>query len=224
MVLLYVVAVAFLVGLLRGGKLSRMLTLPLRWPALPLAAFAAQAVVVYWPRSSDQVSALLPIGLLLLSSLTLVAVVWVNRRLSGMFLLGLGLILNLAVMVANGGYMPIEPAAVARIGHTDRLLATSSGTRVVYSKDVVLPREQTRLWLLSDVLVLPSPFPVPSAASIGDACIAVGAFLLVQRALLGPRSPRARSDGGPPGLLPERPRARQDRPEAHTYRPERGAS
>jgi hypothetical protein len=169
----------------------------------------------------QQVSALLPVGLLLLSGLTLAVVVWVNRQLPGMLLLGLGLLLNLVVMCANGGYMPIEPAVVERIGHADHAVATGSGTRLAYSKDIVLPREETRLWLLSDVLVLPPPFPLPSAASIGDVCIAAGAFFLVQRALLGPISPQATSDGDPPGPLPKRPQARGDRPEEHACRPKR---
>jgi hypothetical protein len=46
-----------------------------------------------------------------------------------------------------------------------------------------LPRAQTQLWLLSDIFVLPPPFPIPSVFSLGDMMIAAGVFLLVQRGL-----------------------------------------
>jgi hypothetical protein len=183
MILLLALAVAFSVGLLRGGRLSLMAPLPLRWPAVPVLAFGAQVVVIFFPESYRQ-GLSLHTGLLSLSYLALLLTAWVNRRVPGMVLLALGLLLNVAVMSANGGYMPITPETMQRIGHANTA-SIEPGTRVVGSKDVALPREQTRLWVLSDILILPPPFPIPSACSPGDVLIAAGAFLIVQRALLG---------------------------------------
>jgi len=197
MILLLVLAISIVIAIVRGGKLSRLASLPLRWPALPLLAFALQIVVIYFPSSGGQGLSSLHTAMLVGSYLILLLAIWMNRRLPGMAFIALGLLLNLAVMLANGGYMPITPDTVQRIGHGDHVVVTGTTARVGHSKDVVLPKEQTHLWFLSDVFPLPPPFPLPSAFSLGDVFTAVGGFLIVQRALLGPASPRARSQPGP---------------------------
>jgi hypothetical protein len=110
--------------------------------------------------------------------------VWGNRHLAGVRWIGLGLLLNLGVMVANGGWMPVRPEAIVRVGHTSLAPSLASGTRVYSSKNIVLPLEETRLWFLSDVFVLARPFPVPSVFSIGDVFVALGVFFLIQAAML----------------------------------------
>jgi hypothetical protein len=186
MILLFALVVAFVVGLLRGGKLLGLASLPLRWPAVPLLAFAAQAVVMFLPGRRGEGLWSLHAGLLVISYLALLLTVWVNRRIAGMGLLGLGLILNLAVMLTNGGYMPVTPEMMPRIGY-DHLGGAQAGERLVGSKSVILPREQTRLWILSDIFAFSFPFPLCGAFSMGDVLIAVGAFRIVQSALLGPK-------------------------------------
>jgi hypothetical protein len=187
MILLAALVVSFVVGVLRGGALARLVLLPFRWPAIPVLSFAAQAMLMWFPEPRSQ-GISLHAAILATSYLVLLLTVWVNRRIPGMLLLGLGLSLNLAVMVANGGYMPITPEAMQRIGHRN-VDGIAPGTRVVGSKDIALPRDQTHLWFLSDVLVFPPPFPIPSAFSLGDLCIAMGAFVLVQHGLgLKPRT------------------------------------
>jgi hypothetical protein len=182
-VLLLVLPIALVIAMLRGGKLSRLASLPLRWPALPLLALAVQLIVIYFPARS-QAMWVVHIGLLLLSYGALFAAVWVNRRLPGMILLCAGLVLNLTVMMANGGYMPTTRENVARHGH--QVVDSAMGTRVAQSKDVVLSRDDTRLWFLGDVIVLSRPLPVTASLSPGDILLMLGVFWLVQHALLSP--------------------------------------
>jgi hypothetical protein len=183
MILLQALVISILIGIIRGGRPTPRFRVPLRWPALPLVCLAAQAVAVRLgsPRSAGFD---LPAGILLLSSLALLVMVWANRRVPGMLLLGLGLLLNLVVMLVNGGYMPIAPETLVRIG-SPGLAAAPAGTRMMGFKDVVLPYEQTLLWALSDILVLPWPF-APNAFSPGDVLIALGLFVFTQRVLLNP--------------------------------------
>lgn len=193
MILLVALAVALLVAFLRGGSLRNLADFHLEWGWLAGLALAMQIVAVYWTGGDSHLY--LQRGALVVSSLLLLPVVWRNRRSPGLILIGLGLALNLAVMVANGGFMPITPEAVARIEHQHLIAHVGGVDRMSGSKGIVLPREETALWVLSDIFIIPPPFPVASAFSLGDVLVAVGAFILLQRAMVGPplRSPEPRS-------------------------------
>jgi len=184
MILLMAVIAAFLWALARGGSFHNLVRVPLRWGGLALLAVAMQAYFVYFPlpRAGGLNVELLSF---LISYALLFAVVWANRRLPGVKLMGLGLALNFAVMLANGGFMPITPEALQSVGRAHKAYSLEPGARIRHSKDIVLPREATRLWPLSDVFVLPPPFPIPSVFSPGDLCLAIGAFIFVQEAMRG---------------------------------------
>jgi len=193
MILLAALLVAFAVGLLSGGKLSRLAALPLRLPWLALLGFGLQIYLLYWPSAFAPALLSPHTAILVCSYLLLLIFVWINRRLTGMIIVGLGLLMNLTVMLANGGYMPITPAAVTQVGHEYELQTMEPGARLRNTKDVLLPREQTNLWFLSDIFVAAPPFPIPSVFSPGDVVIALGASILVIAAMHRPaqRSPAA---------------------------------
>jgi hypothetical protein len=184
MILLAVVLLSLIVALLRGGDVRRLADVPVRYGWLVLAAFALQAYLIYAPAGKSaglqDRNAWLHIG----SYLLLVVAIWLNRRLPGMAWVLAGLLVNLVVITANGGFMPITPEAVQKIGHADRVASLEAGQRVYLAKDIVLPRDQTRLWPLSDVFVIALGFPLRSAFSPGDVLVAIGAFLFLQHILL----------------------------------------
>jgi hypothetical protein len=191
-ILLLALAVALLVAFLRGGSLRHLADFHLEWGWLAGLALAIQIVAVYWATGDSYLY--LQGGALVVSSLLLLPVVWRNRRSPGLALIGLGLVLNLAVMVANGGFMPITPEAVARIEDQHLIVHLDGVKRMSGSKGIALPREETALWALSDIFVIPPPFPVASAFSLGDLLVTVGAFIFLQRAMVGtfPRSSEPR--------------------------------
>ena len=111
----------------------------------------------------------------------LAAVLLANLRRPGMAWLLVGMGLNLLVMAANGGLMPVSPETLVR-GGREHVLAqppapagdgASSGV-IQRKKNVVLREEETRLALLSDRLIVPGH---PGAFSAGDVLIAVGIVL-----------------------------------------------
>lgn len=96
---------------------------------------------------------------------------WANRRIPGLWLVGLGGALNLVAIMANGGVMPADPSALATAG----LAPHPAG----FSNSVAVADPQLR-WL-GDIFAVPRSFPLHNVFSIGDLTIALGAALMLHR-------------------------------------------
>lgn len=106
----------------------------------------------------------------------MIGVAWVNRGSAGMTLLAAGLLLNLAVIVANGG-MPVFAEAVSAIR------ATSQGVRIPPTDFVhVAGTASTRLRWLADAIPLPGPTWLRAVASPGDLLLSAGIVSYLGRA------------------------------------------
>lgn len=163
---------------------DRIAAISLRWAPLALVAVLLQVPLLRAPGGPVQ-ELRVEQGLLLLSHMLLLALVWRNRRQVSILILGLGVLCNFAVAVANRGFMPISPETLVQINPGSALEQWPSGMHYGLSKDIIMLQEQTRLWILSDMLVLPPPFPWPTAFSLGDLFIAAGVLMLLQ----GPGKP-----------------------------------
>jgi hypothetical protein len=123
--------------------------------------------------------------LLHLGAYALLAVVVIaNRRVRGVPIIAVGLALNALVVGVNGGLMPQSPQTI-HVKHPDETF--TAGQHLPRTKDVVLPRESTRLWWLSDVLVTPEGLPDRGVMSVGDVVLAVGLGWCIQGLMLRPR-------------------------------------
>jgi len=87
--------------------------------------------------------------------------------------------MNLLVILANKGWMPISPGTVSRLVPETTSPTWKIGHRLGFSKDIVLPIKETRLWRLSDIFLLPNGSPVQVAYSAGDILIALGTIWLL---------------------------------------------
>ena len=151
---------------------------PLRFSWLALAAFVPQLIAVYLPATRPRISDAWGAAGLLVSLGLYLLFCWLNRRIPGIALLAAGLISNLLVMAANGGFMPISPETASRLVPENILASLEPGSRFGW-KDILLLPEATRLFFLSDCLLLPQGFPYQVAFSPGDILIAGGAFWLM---------------------------------------------
>lgn len=178
MVLVVVVVVAaLLLGRARGGRVAGLGGLSLRRGGLAAAAVAAalgSAVLagVGAPRPAYAVG-------LAVSALLSGPVAVANRRLPGIPLITLGLLLNAMVVAANGA-MPVSPSALARAG----VSAVGRGDAVLDpGREPVGPG--TRLRPLGDVIPVALPL-WPQVISPGDALVAAGLAQLVVGTMGGP--------------------------------------
>ncbi len=180
---------ALFLGLLVGLGRARWQGRPYRAPEfrsiwLAVAAFVPQLVTAYLPATHGLLPDWLAKALILGSLAAFLVFIWINRRLTGMAVLLAGMALNLIVMLANGGWMPISPDAASRLVEPRTLEASSLGSRFG-QKDVLLLPQDTRLQYLSDRFLLPDWSPYKVAFSPGDILIAIGAFWLLAGAPTG---------------------------------------
>ena len=162
--LVLVLFFALAIALLRGGRISNLADIRLRlWWMLPIG-FAMQVGAEYLPdRSWAQTAG---VALVLSSYLPLLILVIVNRERTGMWLAGLGVLMNFSVILINGG-MPVlgEAVEVAAGFRPGAVLAASI-------KHIPLT-SSTRLAFLADVIPIPF-FGMGQVISLGDVFLAVG--------------------------------------------------
>ena len=179
MILLVAILAGLAVGLTLARVQKRSWTVPsLRKSWLVIIAVLPQFFNMYLTATRTQIADGLAAVGLIISLILLLVFCWINRQLSGVWLLALGLLFNLLVMSANSGFMPISPQTASRLVSPDILASLENGDRFGY-KDILLLTEQTHLVWLSDVLLPPEGFPYQVAFSLGDVLIAEGAFWLI---------------------------------------------
>jgi len=145
---------------------------------LVVVAFVPQLFIAYLPATHNLFHDDLASVSVLASLILFCAFAWLNRRLPGMPILIVGLLLNFAVMIANGGWMPISPQTANLLAGRDVLQFMNLGSRFG-EKDILLPVQNMHLEFLADRFLLPAWFPYKVAFSLGDVLIGLGAFWLL---------------------------------------------
>lgn len=159
----------------RGGRLAVTSIEPLRWWPVAVGCLVLQLYVVL--AGGNAVPPALRTAVIWGSHAVLTAVALANLRYRWLGVVAFGLLLNVLVMGANGGLMPVSPESLVRGGLGRVLDRVEVGQPLPRSKDVLLPVEETRLAFLSDTLVVPWR---RGSFSVGDVFIAVGVFLVLQ--------------------------------------------
>lgn len=171
MILLITIALGLMARVMLGRSLAELAKVSLRGESLLMILLVLQALapalslrgqasdIAYWVWLGT-----FPI---------LIAVVVLNAGQPGMVLLGLGLTLNFAVIVANQG-MPVAPAAVTSI----RPDLTSAAIPMSDFVHVSLTAASRLPWL-ADTIPVPGPAWIRSVVSAGDLLLFAGVFSAV---------------------------------------------
>ena len=179
MFILYAIPIGIVAGYLLGGRLERLGRIRFRWAALALLGLAVQ-IVLFSDPLAETVGANGPPIYVASTALVLVAVLR-NLDIPGIAVVALGACSNLAAIVANGGYMPADPAALEAIG----------GPAPGYSNGSVVG--DPALGPLTDIFALPAWVPFANVFSVGDLLIGMGVAITI---VLGMRPDRAEKPGG----------------------------
>ncbi len=167
-------------GWLAGGSVKNLVEMPLTKLEVLICAFGIQFVLHLAPGWSLPAIDQWGFAAHMLSYVLAVWVLWDNRRLPGMHVFAVGVLLNLLVIAANGG-MPVCPEALAATGQQDAIEFFHSGTQVIHQ----LMQPDTALAFLGDHLTTPSWFWRPTVYSPGDAVMIMGLLWMVPAGMRG---------------------------------------
>ena len=147
-----------------------MARLSFHWKPVVFAGLLSQ-VILFIPAVAERVGDLGP-WLYVASTAAVLAALLRNARIPGLPVVALGAFSNLLAIVANGGYMPASPAAMAagRKGAARGLLQQPLTTDPVLAP-------------LTDIFALPTWLPFANVFSIGDVLIGVGVVWAIVAAM-----------------------------------------
>ena len=183
MFILYAVLAGLVVGLVSGGSPTRLGDLRIKWGVLIALGILSQVLLFSTPIGNQlgDAAALVYIA----SNVIVLAAVAANLAIPGLVAVLAGGASNMIAIVANGGYMPVSPDALAAMGRLPK-----EG----YSNSV--PRTDVVLGPLTDIFTMPAWVPMANVFSVGDILIGVGAAVAIVAAMhghgpLAPRGPKA---------------------------------
>lgn len=189
------IALGLIAGLAARGRVSNLASVQLRWAAV---IFIAVIVRFGTEIALDQglpFAESLRVPLFALAFAMLAAGLWQNRQYPGLALAMIGVIVNGATIVWNGGRMPVwEPSLVAAgLGPAD----VNPAVQILLPGDTPVAEFLLRLGPFSDIIPIAIPV-LRNVASIGDLFLSAGlAFFLFATLAWRPEE-----DGAPrPGPL-----------------------
>jgi hypothetical protein len=184
MFILYAVAIGAVVGAALGGRPAGLAALRFRWSAVMLGGLGVQLVLFSGP-VADRIGALGPPIYVASTALVLLAVL-ANLSIRAMSIVALGAASNLAAIVANGGFMPASPAAMAALGKADPTAYSNSD---IVANPALAP--------LTDVFAMPGWLPFANVFSVGDVVIGIGLLVVIVAAMRSSTTPEAPIAAGP---------------------------
>jgi hypothetical protein len=175
MFILYAIPIGIVAGYFLGGRLERLGDLRLRW--IPLALFGLLVQIILFTDALGSPFGDASPAIYVASNLLVFAAVLRNVQVPGMAIAAVGAGCNLLAIIANGGYMPADPEALASVG-----LGGPGYTNSIVLTDPMLP-------FLTDVFAMPAWMPAANIFSIGDVLLGTGVAATIALGMRRPAKP-----------------------------------
>ena len=182
-----VLLVAIVTGLFWGGRIERLVNLNIRHLVVIFIALIIQYSVAFSSTLGLPTLAHYSGELITLSYVLLLIGLFANRHIPSFWIIIIGSALNAAVILANGGRMPVSVEALTAAGLEQYIPLLEKGNHLKH----ILLTEATHLpWLADFISLHKSYYPGGNVISPGDILIYSGLFLVVQRVMRQRRSRR----------------------------------
>ena len=116
----------------------------------------------------------------ILSYILMIICIILNLNRNSMKDFLIGVVLNFIVIFSNGEKMPVSLHGIKGI---DNSISTELQTSDFDIKHQVI-NQNTKLVYLSDILLIPKPYPIRKIFSVGDIFIMIGLFIFIQEAMV----------------------------------------
>lgn len=175
---------SLIVAKIRKGKFRNLEEIEIRAWYLLLIAAAIQIIASILKGRGFSIEAFnmerALLFLHILSYLLMIVCVILNINKNSMKAFFIGIILNFIVIFANGGKMPVSLNGIKGINDNIGIELATSEFDIKHQG--VTPN--TKLVYLSDIILIPEPYPLPKILSIGDVFIMIGLFIFLQEAMV----------------------------------------
>ena len=167
---------ALAIAILRGGRLVNLGDIELRSWWLLFIAFGLQAGTSWIPADAESLGLVMILG----SFAMLMILVLLNRSKAGMWIAGIGVLMNFTVIALNGGMPVLAGAAEVASGFTVTEPNLAGSFKHVHLD------ETSRLTFFADVIPLRLA-GVGEVISLGDIFLALGLGVYLENELRQPR-------------------------------------
>lgn len=163
------VFLSVVIGYIRKGRLSNFENITIRYWYFIIISQILQIIVISLNGSVIHIKEDIFYWGHILSYIILLIPLIANVRLLSIGILGIGTLLNFIPIALNKGKMPVY---------------LPEGINATFDKGHILSDSTTRAYILSDIIPILKPYPLPKIISIGDIFLLIGAFLFVQYGML----------------------------------------
>ncbi|MGF7059811.1 DUF5317 domain-containing protein [Brassicibacter mesophilus] len=178
---------SIVIGLIRGGKLSRFSHIRFTKVWTFILAVILQVGIILFGLSGNHIVLKYIKEIYIASYVLLFIGILLNINYRSLWVVIIGTLANLFVFFTNGGKTPISVESLKLIGFSDLATMVEGGKVTLYTPLA----ESTKYAFLGDIITVPQPYPYPQILSVGDIIIALGLFLFVQSIMLNEGYDRA---------------------------------
>lgn len=180
-----VILLSIIVGLIRGGKFTKLFKVNFRRMWLLIFAFIFQYFIIFI-NSIEEIQMAEKLSkygkqIIILSYILLFIGIFINIKYKSLWVILGGSVLNLFVLVANQWRIPILKESLNLVGLDNLALMLEGNNLPLY----ISITDGAKYSMLGNIITISKPYPFPHIMSIGDLIICFGLYTLIQEIMLG---------------------------------------